>query len=195
MNALTSQILKEAKSKSEGTVLFPKEFLHLGTRANVDQALSRLVKKGELARVGRGIYTRPIRGRFGKRLPATEKVVKSLSRKTGTPIVPNNVATANSLGLTTQVPTQEVFATSGRELELDLGARKVHIKHAPSWQTAQSDSAAGKALRALAWAGQEHASETAMNLKRHSTPKAWEELLKYRPQLPGWVSTAISQVA
>ena len=39
----------------EGTPVAAKELLHLGSRAAVDQALSRLVRRGSLMRAGRGI--------------------------------------------------------------------------------------------------------------------------------------------
>ncbi|RMP31109.1 hypothetical protein [Pseudomonas coronafaciens] len=40
-------------------MLSAKEFLHLGSRAAVDQALSRLAKAGRLIRATRGITWRP----------------------------------------------------------------------------------------------------------------------------------------
>jgi Family of unknown function (DUF6088) len=40
-------------------VCTPKDFLDLGNRAAVDQALSRLVKDGLLRRIGRGLYDFP----------------------------------------------------------------------------------------------------------------------------------------
>ena len=55
MASLPESILLHAQSLPEGGVLSPKEFLHLGTRAAVDQALSRLTKEGRLLRVAREI--------------------------------------------------------------------------------------------------------------------------------------------
>lgn len=45
---------------AEGGLLSPKEFLHLGTRAAIDQTLTRLTKEGLLLRVGRGVYALPV---------------------------------------------------------------------------------------------------------------------------------------
>lgn len=67
MSNLTESILAAATALSEGGLLSPKEFLHLASRAAVDQALSRLAKEGQLLRVGRGAYTRSVAGRFGTR--------------------------------------------------------------------------------------------------------------------------------
>ncbi|WP_164834226.1 DUF6088 family protein, partial [Sinorhizobium meliloti] len=59
MQNLTSQILGYAEQMPEGSPLSAKSLLHLGNRAAVDQALSRLTERGELIRAGRGIYMRP----------------------------------------------------------------------------------------------------------------------------------------
>ena len=75
--------------------------LHLGTRAAIDQALSRLAKKGKLMRVCHGIYVCPVETRIGPRSPAVEKVIVSLSALWGETIVPCGGAAANVLGLTT----------------------------------------------------------------------------------------------
>jgi hypothetical protein len=50
-----------------------KSLLHLGNRAAVDQALSRLTERGQLIRAGRGVYLRPITSRFGTRAPPSSK--------------------------------------------------------------------------------------------------------------------------
>ena len=54
MITLPEAILQHARSLPEGGVLSPREFLHLGSRAAVDQAFSRLAKANELAR-GQGL--------------------------------------------------------------------------------------------------------------------------------------------
>ena len=75
MNTLPETILLHAQALPEGGVLSPKEFLHLGSRAAIDQALSRLAKEGKLLRVARGIYVAPVSRRFGTRAPAPEQIV------------------------------------------------------------------------------------------------------------------------
>ena len=62
----------------EGGILSPREFLHLGSRAAVDQTFSRLAKQEQLLRIGKGLYTPPVQGRFGMRPPATENFLTAL---------------------------------------------------------------------------------------------------------------------
>ena len=52
MKTLPEAILEHARALPEGGILSPREFLHLGTRSAIDQALSRLAKGGSVAIVG-----------------------------------------------------------------------------------------------------------------------------------------------
>lgn len=84
--SLPSLILERSHSLPEGTILSPKEFLHLGSRAAVDQAFSRLARGGVLSRVARGIYVRTATG-VREVVPTLEKVVKSMAVKGNAAIV------------------------------------------------------------------------------------------------------------
>ena len=83
MKTLPEAILLHARSLPEGGLVSPKEFLHMGTRAAVDQALSRLSKEGKLLRVARGAYVAPVSSRFGTRAPTPERRRWRPSRATG----------------------------------------------------------------------------------------------------------------
>src|SRR5437667_5465580 len=89
-----------------------KSLLHFGSRAAVDQTLSRLSRRGQLLRVGRGLYVRPVQTKFGARTPEVSAVLKAVEKETGEVIAPSGAATANQLGLTTQVPLRPVYLTS-----------------------------------------------------------------------------------
>lgn len=151
MTKLPESIRMHAHGLPEGGVLSPKEFLHLGSRAAIDQAFSRLTKSGELLRVSRGIYVAPVLSRFGKRSPSPEKVAQAVAEQSGETLVPHGANSANALGLTQQVPTREVFLSSGRTRNLTLGRSMVTIKHAPngclSW------AAVLRATRCAPWHG------------------------------------------
>ena len=53
MQRMTEQILEHAQRLPEGAPIAAKALLHLGERAAVDQALSRLMKRGKLLRADR----------------------------------------------------------------------------------------------------------------------------------------------
>lgn len=193
MSQLAQSILSFAQSLPEGGLLSPKEFLHLGSRAAIDQTLSRLTREGKLLRVGRGAYSLPINGRFGTRPPSTESVVEALEATSGETIVANGAAEANALGLTTQVPTREVYLTSGRSRWLKLGNREIELKHGARWQLVIGKRPAGKALRALTWLGPERAPEALQQLRGKLAQQEWEAMRSARASLPSWMARAVSE--
>ena len=195
MNTLPETIQNRARALPEGGVLSPKEFLHLGSRAAVDQAFSRLAKAGKLLRVARGAYVAPVSSRFGARAPAPEKVVKALAEQYGEVVAPHGASSANALGLTRQVPIREVYLTSGRTRKLNLGRSEVLVKHAPRWMLALGARPAGAAVRALAWIGPSHAGESLTTLHRTLSHAEWQALASARASLPGWMAQAIGKEA
>jgi hypothetical protein len=193
MPTVAEKILRYANAQPEGALISAKEFLHLGSRAAVDQALKRLQERKELMRLGRGVYVRPIKTRFGTRAPAAEKVVERIAATRAETIAPHGAAAANALGLTTQVPTKLVYLTSGRNRRLKLGAQVIEMKHAPQWMLLPSQPIAGEAVRALAWLGKSRAAEALTTLKYKLPTSALEELIALRPALPSWMSRSISE--
>jgi hypothetical protein len=176
-------------------VLSPKEFLHLGSRAAVDQALSRLTKEGKLMRIARGTYVAPVSSRFGSRAPSPEKVVRSLAKRSGEIVVRHGASSANALGLTQQVPIKEVYLTSGRTQRLKLGNGEILVKHAPQWMLALGTRPAGEAVRALAWIGQAYADVSLASLHRTLPRAEWKALASARAVLPSWMAQAIGKEA
>ena len=184
--------MSHAVESPEGTLLCPSALLHLGSRAAVDQALSRLTRKGELLRVCQGVYVRPIRTRFGPRPPAVEKVLASLSMLWGETIVPCGGTAANALGLTLQVPVQSVYLTSGPNRKLKLDGLILELRHAPRWQLVAPHRPAGDAVRALAWLGPEEVAQSLETLEHKLSPKDIEELAATRALMPAWLAEPVS---
>jgi hypothetical protein len=195
MALLPQSILQHALALPEGGVLSPREFLHLGSRTAVDQALSRLAKAGQLQRVLRGFYVVPVVGRFGVRSPAPDKVVQAMAAHSGQLVVPHGAAEANALGLTQQVPVREVYLTSGKTHRLQLGPTEVLVKHVPRWMLALGSGPAGAAVRALAWLGKAQVDQALVVLHAQLPAAQWQALAAARGALPPWMAQAIGKEA
>ena len=192
MPSLPSQIMSHASDSPASTLLCPSALLHLGSRAAVDQALSRLARKGELMRVCQGVYVRPIQTRFGLRAPSMDKVLASLSALWGETIVPCGGMAANTLGLTNQVPIQSVYLTSGPNRKLKLGELAVELRHAPRWQLVAPHRPAGDAVRVLAWLGPEEVEENLGAIEKRLSSRDLEELAATRAVMPAWLAEPVS---
>lgn len=195
MQRLTERILQSAQGLPEGAPIVAKALLHMGNRAAIDQALSRLVRRGQLLRASRGLYVRPVEARYGQRAPSAEKVIETIARQRGESVASSGAAAANALGLTLQVPVRAVYLTSGPSRKLKLGAQVVEMKHAPHWQLVLANRPAGEAIRALAWVGPARASEALRVIQRKLPKIELRKMVAARAQLPSWIAERLSELA
>jgi predicted transcriptional regulator of viral defense system len=89
MERLTAKILEHLAQLPEGIPVAAKELLHLASRAAIDQSLSRLVRRGQIMRAGRGRYVLPVETRFGKRPASVEATAQALASARGEAIAPS----------------------------------------------------------------------------------------------------------
>ncbi len=192
MGSLPERIMKYAEGLPEATPLCPPGLLHLGKRAGVDQALSRLARSGKLMRICQGVYMRPVETRFGQCAPSIGKALRNLSILWGETFVPCGGSAANRLGLTTQNPIQEVYLTSGRDRRLRFGGITVELRHAPRWQLVAPHRKAGDVIRALAWLGPNEVDESLESVLPTLSAEELEELSAARAIMPIWMAEPVS---
>ena len=192
MWGLPKRIMEYAETLPEATPLCPGALLHLGNRAAVDQALSRLARSGKLLRICQGVYMRPIQTRFGIRAPSLNKVITALSALWGETIVPCGGSAANRLGLTTQNPVRMVYLTSGPSRWLHFGGHPVELRHAPRWQLAAPCRKAGDIIRALAWLGPQEVEDGLEAVLPGLSPDDLNELAAARAVMPNWMAEPVS---
>ncbi len=86
------QILKAINARGYGAVFVPTDFLNLGSRQAVDIVLHRLVRKGTIRRLARGIYDFPKEHpKLGKLQPSPEKIAEALVGRDCTRIQPTGL--------------------------------------------------------------------------------------------------------
>ena len=192
MRGLSRRIMEHAEALPEATPLCPAALLHLGNRAAVDQALSRLARSGRLMRICQGVYMRPVETRFGTCAPHTGKALEALSALWGETIVPCGGAAANRLRLTTQNPVREVYLTSGPNRMLHFGSSIVELRHAPRWQLAAPHRKAGEVIRALAWLGPAEVEDGLEAVLPTLSEAEREELAVARAVMPIWMAEPLS---
>lgn len=191
--SIVQQVRKTLKRKREGAVISASSLEAIGSRAAIDQTLSRLHRNGEILKIARGMYVVPVKGKFGAYPPAPDKVVRAYAKAKGKRIVPNGALAANHLGLTTQQPVRQVYLTSGQSGRLVLGSNPVEVRHVPEWQTLFSGQPAGEAVRAMAYLGKEKAKHAAVRIKHAIEPSEWSKLRRNKSKFPRWVAEAIEE--
>ena len=194
LKPLTKAIMEYAEELPEETVIHAKALLHLGNRAAVDQALSRLVKLERLSRISRGFYVRLLDSRFGKYSAFPHLVAESLAHTIGESVLPNPSVTANILGLTTQNPIREIYITSGRSRWLTFGRLRVEMRHAPRWYFSVGDQVPGRVLRVAGWEGPRNAANILHRFKGKLSPSDLHKMAAARPKLPSWLAKEVSKL-
>jgi hypothetical protein len=156
--------------------------LQFGTRAAVDQALTRLTKEGLIERVTRGTYMRPGKSKYvAKVLPSAAKVIKAIASEGREVIEINGAQAAMQLGLSTQVPASQIFLT--------LGKTKIFLKHQSPSKFVLAGTNAGQALRALEYLGaREVTTKTLVEVKSKLEESEFNNLSAARGAMPRWLS-------
>lgn len=163
-------------------------FLDCGTRASVDQALSRLAKAGIIERVARGVFVRPEVSRFvGKVMPEPGKVVRAIAKSTGSIVQVHGSEAARQFGLSTQVSMQPVFSTSGPSRRVRVGAMEIRMIHTSPGKLVLAERPAGLALSALLYLGKEGVTPEVVDKIRHKLAREEFEALK-SCRKPSWLS-------
>jgi hypothetical protein len=80
--------MSEVATWPEATAVSAKSLQYLGNRAAVNRVLARLSRRGELFRIGHGLYVRQIRTRFGLRSPEVSAVLSAIQADSGEIIAP-----------------------------------------------------------------------------------------------------------
>jgi len=194
MKSLQHSILHRLRSSDGGSVHTPKDFLDLGSRAAVDQTLSRLVRMGQLQRVGRGLYHVPqVNRRLGIFVPPdVDQLAWALARKTGSRILPSGAAAANQLGLSTQVPAKGVYLTDGRSRRLKVGAFDIQFKHVAQGHFNIRHRTSSLVIEALRYLGKDALGERTLRALRAAlTPAQRRALRGDARHAPSWVADVV----
>lgn len=190
----TSQSIRERiAALPTGQPFAPSLFAGLGSRAAIDQALMRLTQAGRIDRLGHGLYTVPSTNRFGlKNLPSPQAVAQTLAANEGATIEVHGAEAARRFGLSTQVPTQPVFLTSGASRTLRLGKLLVRLQHAAARKLALAGQPAGQALSALWYLGRHQVTPaTFERIAGQLPPSEFEALRRAKASMPAWMVEAL----
>jgi hypothetical protein len=195
--SIDQAVLRRIRSKKRGAVFTPTDFLDLGGRAAVDQALSRNARAGTIRKLARGLYDLPrIDPAIGPLSPGAEDVARALAKRDSARIQPTGAHAANLLGLTTQVPVKVVYLTDGGSRRVNLGRLQVVLRETTPRQMVTAGRISGTVIQALRWLGKRHVDDsTVAQLRRRLSPSDKRQLLADLRHAPGWVADVMRRVA
>lgn len=114
----------------KGTIFFPSDFDDIASPEAIRQTLSRMVKRGSIMRVSRGIYCIP---RSNPALgldsipPTAEDIAQKVAERDRVKIIPTGDQALNQLGLSTQIPANAVYITNGARKKINIGSGRTIV--------------------------------------------------------------------
>jgi len=183
------QILKKIKKAKRGSLFFIEDFLRFGNSKAISKALERLVQKGDITRVARGIYARlekdPV---LGPVKPGAEAIAKAIAKRDKARIVPTGILALNALGLSTQVPMNLVYLTDGAARKISLGKRNIIFKKASPKNLAAIGEISSLAIQALKEIGKDKITENESQIVLRHLKKENKYRLEHDIRLaPEWI--------
>jgi len=197
LKSIDSQILEAINVRGNGAVFVPTDFLDFGSREAVDVVLHRLVRKGAIRRLARGIYDFPEEHPvLGWLQPAPEKIAEALVGRDCTRIQPAGAYAANILGLSDQVPAKVVFLTDGPSRTVRIGPTTIQLRRTTAKNMAMAGRLSGLLIQALRELGKENVTnERLAHLKRIIPADKRLELLKDIRFAPEWMHRIFKKLA
>ena len=185
------------RGNGRGWAFSQRDFARLGSRDAVDKTLQRLLRKGTIRRVIRGIYDYPI---FSDLLnqqlsPDLDQVAQALARKFGWHIQPSGAAAQNLIGLTTQVPSRIVYLSDGPDRSYWVGKTKLVFEHTALKEAGFKLRESALLVQALKALGSDWVTPGVIEKTRvWLDPNLHEKVLVDTKTATGWVYKAIQQI-
>lgn len=131
----------------------PVDFIDLGTRDAIDQALHRLTRAGEIRRIARGLYDKPSLNSLTAKTtnPDPRAIVDALARRDKYRMIVDGITAANDLGLSDAVPARIVIHTDARLKPLELGNLRIVFRQTAPSKLYWAGRPAMRVVQALHW--------------------------------------------
>ena len=176
----------------EDCILFRSDFPEYHTEF-VGSILSELTAEGMLVKIAHGIYTKPRKSKFGVVLPSVDKVVQAIAVRDNAEVLPSGMTALNALGLSTQVPMNYTYLTTGSERTVNLSKRKVVLKRGVPKNFCYGTRLISLLVQALKALKKENVGDSELNVIRQLVLKETdkETLVKDVDMMPAWMKRII----
>ena len=176
----------------EDCILFRSDFPEYHTEF-VGSILSELTTEGMLVKIAHGIYAKPRKSRFGVVLPSVDKIVQAIAVRDNAEVLPSGMTALNALGLSTQVPMNYTYLTTGSERTINLSNRKVVLKRGVPKNFCYGTHLISLLVQALKALKKENVGEEELNIIKQLVLKETdkETLVKDVDMMPAWMKRII----
>lgn len=197
-NILRNKIKSFIYGHGRGWCFSQSDLAHLASRGSIDAALSFFASNGIIRRVMIGLYEYPQYSAVLKRCVATDlhQAACALARKFKWDIQPSGETALNYLGLSTQVPGQSVYYSSGASKTYKIDGRKLIFKKSASKETHFKHNETALVVQALKAMGKEQMTEEFLaRLEPVYSKSVWEKIQKDASGSRDWIYETIKRLS
>ena len=197
VDSIDAAILDRIRTGPQDRVWTPLDFLDLGSRAAVDNTLSRNFKSGLISRAGRGLYhvprNHPALGSLGPSYDAMQDLVQ---RKAGGDVFPTGAHAANVLGLSDQVPMRSWHLTTGPNRRIRSGKSEIVLRHVSPRFVNTKNPKSAQVILALRWLGKRAVDDDVISkLRRNLSLSDRTDLIADAACAPAWIADIFHHLA
>ena len=180
------------KALPDDSVLFRSDYPEYHSEF-VGSTLAELAESGVLFKMAQGIYVKPRKSRFGLVLPSIEKIVQAIAMRDNAEVLPSGTTALNALGLSTQIPMNYSYLTSGSERTIKLANRQVVLKRGVPKNFCYKTRLIALLTQALRALKQENVGDSELQIIRELINKETDKknLAKDVDAMPGWMKRII----
>lgn len=196
MTSTDDKIEQKIKSLKQGAIVFTEDFQNYGSPGAVKVALHRIVKKGLLHHLARGIYAKPTFSKLLNKevLPGAEEVALAIAKRDKARLLPTGAYAQNALGLSTQVPLRIVYLTDGSPRTIKIGKRSIQFKKTTPKNLALKGKISKLVVQALKDIGKDKATPQELEKIQSLLLKEDKQDLKHDIALaPQWIAEVMAK--
>lgn len=192
---IKSAIMEEIRESQPHAIFFISDYTHMGSAETIRKILFVATLNGTLEKAGRGIYVKPKVSRFGNVPIPLETIAKEIAKRDKCQILPTGDTAANIIGLSTQVPMNLSYITSGSTRTVYLDKRKISFRHASPKNFAAKGKVMPLLIQGMREIGEDNMSDSEFEAIKRFISKQQDPYIYEDLQLaPNWIQRIIKKL-
>nr|QWS78947.1 hypothetical protein [Mycoplasma anserisalpingitidis] len=160
-------------------VFIIRDFYDIAEYQTIKSTLNRLCKSEYIKRIMSGIYYKPkyFETLDTYNIPCPSKVAEAIARKFNWNIIPTGEASLNILGLSTQVSSEWIYASDGKNVDIKYGDILIKFKKIPNKDISNKYYLSALIIQALKTLGKENITEKQIEYLNKKFNQAEKQLI------------------
>jgi hypothetical protein len=195
-HSVYNQLLDRIIQNGKGKLIFPADFIGLGSNESIRKALSKLLKEKILLRLGQGIYLFPeYDPELGILYPSPEEIAEAIATQDKARIIPTGAYALYKLRLSEQVPMRLVYLTDGVRRTMKVGKNTITLSITTPKRMAAKGKISSLVIQALLALGKKQVDERIMKRIMQVLAKEDVNLLRHDAEIaPAWVASILFSI-